>query len=59
MKEGINRQGIHTFWRNYVSKLRKEKKKTNGEGVVYPCLSEPEKFKFTWKLPNIVQVQVC
>jgi hypothetical protein len=23
MEEGIDRQGMHTFWRNYVSKLKK------------------------------------
>jgi hypothetical protein len=26
MKEGIDRQGMHTFWRNYVSKLTIERK---------------------------------
>jgi hypothetical protein len=30
MKKGIDRQGIYTFWRNYVSKLKKRK----GGGVV-------------------------
>jgi hypothetical protein len=25
--EGIDRQGMHTFWKNYVSKLKKKKKK--------------------------------
>jgi hypothetical protein len=32
MKEVIDRQGMHTFWRNYVSKLKKERKKGG-----YPC----------------------
>jgi hypothetical protein len=27
MEEGIDRQGMHTFWRNYVSILKKRKKK--------------------------------
>jgi hypothetical protein len=27
MEEGIDRQGMHTFWRNYVSKLKKKKKR--------------------------------
>jgi hypothetical protein len=27
MKEGIDRQGMHTFWRNYVSKLKTKKKR--------------------------------
>jgi hypothetical protein len=27
MKKGIDRQGINTFWRNYVSKLKKKKGK--------------------------------
>jgi hypothetical protein len=30
MKEGIDRQGMHTFRRNYISKLEKFKKR---EGV--------------------------
>jgi hypothetical protein len=30
MEEGIDRQGMHTFWRNYVSKLKKKKKKGGG-----------------------------
>jgi hypothetical protein len=27
MKEGTDRQGMHTIWRNYASKLKKERKK--------------------------------
>jgi hypothetical protein len=27
MEEGIDRQGIHTFWRNPVSKFKNKKKK--------------------------------
>jgi hypothetical protein len=27
MEEGIDRQGKHTFWRNYVSKLEKKKER--------------------------------
>jgi hypothetical protein len=27
MKEGIDRQGMHTFWKNYISKLKKERTK--------------------------------
>jgi hypothetical protein len=31
MKEGIDRQGNRTFfWRNYVSKLKKERKRVGG-----------------------------
>jgi hypothetical protein len=33
MKEGIDRQGMHTFWRNNVSKLKKKKKKKKGGRV--------------------------
>jgi hypothetical protein len=32
MEEGIDRQGMHTFWRNYVSKLKTRKKRRG-----YPC----------------------
>jgi hypothetical protein len=32
MKEGIDSQGMHTFWRNYVSNFKKRKNK-KGEGV--------------------------
>jgi hypothetical protein len=34
MKEGIDRQRIHTFWRNFVSKLRKKQRKGGGVVVV-------------------------
>jgi hypothetical protein len=27
-KKGVNRQGIHTVWRNYVSKWKKKRKGT-------------------------------
>jgi hypothetical protein len=27
MKKGIDRQGMHIFWRNYVSKFKKKRKK--------------------------------
>jgi hypothetical protein len=30
MEEGMDRQGMHTFWRNYVSKLRQKKEKKRG-----------------------------
>jgi hypothetical protein len=35
MEEGIDRQGMHTFWINYVSKLKKKKGEKKGGG--YPC----------------------
>jgi hypothetical protein len=34
MKEGIDRQGMHTFWRNYVSKLKKKKKRKKGGSML-------------------------
>jgi hypothetical protein len=33
MKEGIDKQGMHTFWRNYVSKLKKKRKKKKGVSI--------------------------
>jgi hypothetical protein len=33
MEEGIDRQGMHTFWRNYVSKLKKKKPPPPADGI--------------------------
>jgi hypothetical protein len=27
--------------------------------IFFSRTTEPEKFKFTWKLPDIVQIQIC
>jgi hypothetical protein len=34
MEEGIDRQGMHAFWRNNFSKLKKKEKKGGGVSML-------------------------
>jgi hypothetical protein len=59
MEEGIDRQGMHTFWRNYVSKLKKKERKKRGVSMLQaPVVYVSKK---AWNLLNIecINIQIC
>jgi hypothetical protein len=59
MEEGIDRQGMHTFWTNYVSKLKKKDKKGGVSMLQAPVVFVTSYFVLKMKSSMLYSFELC
>jgi hypothetical protein len=61
MKEGIDRQGMHTFWRNCFQIKEKERKKKGGVSMLQAPVPQECKFELfllkCFKLTSLLKLK--